>query len=62
MFFIIMLLRYLKSYKIHYKGSGVLKIIDLHCDTILKIHSSSHNTNLRKNNFHVDIEKQKKAN
>ena len=57
-----MLLGYLKELKTNYKGSDLLKIIDLHCDTILKIHGSKGETNLRKNDFHVDIEKLKKAN
>lgn len=39
-----------------------MKLIDLHCDTIWKIHSCKQSQGLRKNNFQVDIERLKKAN
>ncbi|WP_244833889.1 dipeptidase [Clostridium sp. BJN0001] len=42
-----------------------MKIADMHCDTISKIYESKLNNtpcSLRKNNFHIDIEKLKKSN
>lgn len=39
-----------------------MKLIDLHCDTISKIHRSNKNINLYENNLHVDIKKLKSAN
>jgi membrane dipeptidase len=43
-----------------------MKIIDLHCDTILKIYEAEYNLgekiNLQKNNIHVDVEKLVAAN
>lgn len=38
-----------------------MKIIDLHCDTIPRIINSEERCNLKKNNFHVDIEKLEKS-
>jgi Zn-dependent dipeptidase, microsomal dipeptidase homolog len=38
------------------------KVIDLHCDTILKLMDDRDKLSLRKNNFNVDIEKMKNGN
>lgn len=38
-----------------------MKLIDLHCDTIWKIHSCKQSQGLKKNHFHVDIQKLQKA-
>lgn len=34
-----------------------MKLIDLHCDTMMKIYESQNSVELRKNDFHVDIDK-----
>ena len=39
-----------------------MKLIDMHCDTISVLHESKENVCLRENNFHVDLQKLKKAN
>lgn len=39
-----------------------MRVIDLHCDTILKLGRSKETLELRKNNLNVDIEKLKKVN
>ncbi|KXG74902.1 dipeptidase [Thermotalea metallivorans] len=39
-----------------------MRIIDLHCDTILRLMEDKKNLSLRKNDFQVDIEKLKKVN
>ena len=41
--------------------SGNFNIIDLHCDTILRMMEDPANIGLRQNNFSIDIEKLKKA-
>lgn len=38
-----------------------MKLIDLHCDTILKIYESESKVGLHQNDFHVDIQKLRKA-
>jgi membrane dipeptidase len=39
-----------------------MRVVDFHCDTILKIAMSKEPAELKKNNFSIDIEKLKKAN
>lgn len=39
-----------------------MRVVDFHCDTILKIEEAKESVGLRSNNFNVDIEKLKKAN
>lgn len=38
-----------------------MKMIDLHCDTILRLYEEDPSQNLLKNDFHVDLEKLKKS-
>lgn len=38
-----------------------MKVIDLHCDTVMKLMEHKNSSNLRKNNFSVDIEKLEKG-
>lgn len=52
---------YLFSYALYINlGGDFVNIIDLHCDTILKIYEN--NSKLNNNNYSVDIQKLKKAN
>ena len=39
-----------------------MNLIDLHCDTLNRIHESGKNISLHENDFHVDIKKLVKAN
>lgn len=39
-----------------------MNIVDFHCDTILKLMDDKDNLNLRRNKFHIDIEKLKNGN
>lgn len=39
-----------------------MNLIDMHCDTVLKLYESNRGSKLIRNDFHVDLEKLKKAN
>lgn len=43
------------------RGGRLMSIIDFHCDTIMKLMDNTEESNLRGNNFSVDINKLKKA-
>ena len=45
----------------HEKGFKIMRIIDLHCDTILKLMENEKTLNLRENNFSVDLKKLRKC-
>lgn len=38
-----------------------MKMIDLHCDTIMRLHEENPNANLSANEFHIDLEKLEKS-
>ena len=49
-------------FKVIMKGGNLMPIIDLHCDTIMKLMDEKQESILKENNFSVDIFKLKKAN
>jgi membrane dipeptidase len=49
--------------EISIRGRGsIMRVVDLHCDTILKLEGAKETVELRRNGLNIDIEKLKKAN